>query len=97
MVYMESLEPEVRSAINSIYDELMGNGTTGPVIAGAFSSIRRPSFSERGYCRCGCTGGFKSHTGRSQDKRDQPRQSRFVVWFWNLRQRCDKVAEGRCF
>ena len=30
-VYMQSLEPEVRSAINSIYDELMGNGTTGPV------------------------------------------------------------------
>ena len=30
-VYMQSLEPEVRSAINSIYDELIGNGTTGPV------------------------------------------------------------------
>jgi hypothetical protein len=30
-VYMQSLEPEVRSAINSIYDELVGNGTTGPV------------------------------------------------------------------
>jgi hypothetical protein len=29
-VYMQSLEPEVRSAINSIYDELVGNGTTGP-------------------------------------------------------------------
>ena len=29
-VYMQSLEPEVRTAINSIYDELMGNGTNGP-------------------------------------------------------------------
>jgi integrase len=29
-VYMQSLEPEVRSAINAIHDELMGNGTTGP-------------------------------------------------------------------
>jgi integrase len=29
-VYMQSLEPEVRTAINSIYDELMGNGTDGP-------------------------------------------------------------------
>jgi len=29
-VYMQSLEPEVRSAVNSIYDELMGNGTSGP-------------------------------------------------------------------
>jgi hypothetical protein len=27
---MQSLEPEVRSAINAIHDELMGNGTTGP-------------------------------------------------------------------
>ena len=30
-VYMQSLEPEVRSTINSIYEELVGNGTTGPV------------------------------------------------------------------
>jgi integrase len=29
-VYMQSLEPEVRMAINAIHDELMGNGTTGP-------------------------------------------------------------------
>jgi hypothetical protein len=29
-VYMQSLEPEVRSAINAIHDELMGNGTTRP-------------------------------------------------------------------
>jgi len=29
-VYMQSLEPEVRTAINSIYDELVGNGTDGP-------------------------------------------------------------------
>jgi integrase len=29
-VYMQSLEPEVRSAINAIHDELMGKGTTGP-------------------------------------------------------------------
>ena len=29
-VYMQSLEPEVRTAINAIHDELMGNGTTGP-------------------------------------------------------------------
>jgi integrase len=30
-VYMQSLEPEVRTAINSIYAELVGTGTTGPV------------------------------------------------------------------
>jgi integrase len=29
-VYMQSLEPEVRLAINSIHNELMGNGPTGP-------------------------------------------------------------------
>ncbi|MHB1960463.1 MAG: hypothetical protein ACYCO5_15735, partial [Acidobacteriaceae bacterium] len=29
-VYMQSLEPEVRSAINSIHAELMGTGTDGP-------------------------------------------------------------------
>jgi hypothetical protein len=29
-VYMQSLEPEVRTAINSIYAELIGTGTTGP-------------------------------------------------------------------
>jgi len=29
-VYMQSLEPEVRTAINSIYAELVGTGTTGP-------------------------------------------------------------------
>lgn len=28
-VYMQSLEPEVRSTINAIHDELMGKGTTG--------------------------------------------------------------------
>jgi integrase len=28
-VYMQSLEPEVRTAINAIYDELVGNGTNG--------------------------------------------------------------------
>ena len=29
-VYMQSLEPEVRRAINSIHDELMATGTNGP-------------------------------------------------------------------
>ena len=29
-VYMQSLEPEVRMAINSIYAGLVGTGTTGP-------------------------------------------------------------------
>jgi integrase len=29
-VYMQSLEPEVRTAINSIYAELVGTGTNGP-------------------------------------------------------------------
>jgi hypothetical protein len=29
-VYMQSLEPEVRRAINSIHDELMATGTHGP-------------------------------------------------------------------
>ena len=33
-VYMQSLEPEVRTAINSIYDELVGNGTDGPTTDG---------------------------------------------------------------
>jgi hypothetical protein len=31
-VYMQSLEPEVRTAINSIYAELVCTGTTGPVL-----------------------------------------------------------------
>jgi MoxR-like ATPase len=25
------------------------------------------------------------------------RKNRVAEWFWNLRQKCDKVAEGRCF
>ncbi|MGD0941149.1 MAG: hypothetical protein ABR905_15705 [Terracidiphilus sp.] len=29
-VYMQSLEPQVRTAVNSIYSELVGTGTTGP-------------------------------------------------------------------
>jgi integrase len=33
-VYMQSLEPEVRTAINSIYDELVGSGTDGPATDG---------------------------------------------------------------
>jgi integrase len=33
-VYMQSLEPEVRTAINSIYDELVGNGTDGSAPGG---------------------------------------------------------------
>lgn len=38
-VYMQSLEPEVRSAINSIYEELSANGTRGaaPLHSGAES------------------------------------------------------------
>jgi hypothetical protein len=39
-VYMQSLEPEVRTAINSIYDELVGNGTNG---SGAEASSKRSS------------------------------------------------------
>lgn len=45
-VYMQSLEPEVRSAINSIHSELVGAGTIGPSpsdrgAASAPSAIRR--------------------------------------------------------
>lgn len=39
-VYMQSLEPEVRSAINSIYDELVGNGTNGPAPQEPRSAMR---------------------------------------------------------
>jgi hypothetical protein len=28
---MQSLEPEVRTAINSLYEELVGTATTGPI------------------------------------------------------------------
>jgi len=42
-VYIQSLEPEVRTAINSIYDELVGNGTNG---SGAKASSK-PSTSSR--------------------------------------------------
>ena len=34
-VYMQSLEPEVRTAINSIHEELMGTGTIGTASLGA--------------------------------------------------------------
>jgi integrase len=47
-VYMQSLEPEVRSAINSIYDELMGNGTTGQAPQGP-SGASAGSPSERNW------------------------------------------------
>ncbi len=39
-VYMQSLEPEVRKAINSIHDELMATGTEG-------STPKKPSASRR--------------------------------------------------
>jgi integrase len=43
-VYMQSLDSEVRSAINSIHSELMGTGTTGPSPskAGAASAPSQP-------------------------------------------------------
>ncbi len=45
-VYMQSLEPEVRSAINSIHDELMGTGTMGTP-AGPASQAAAPTESGR--------------------------------------------------
>ena len=43
-VYMQSLEPELRLAINSTYDGLMGDGTKGnsysPGFAGDGSGVR---------------------------------------------------------
>lgn len=38
VIYMQSLEPEVRTAINSIYDELVGNGTDRPAPDGPRTS-----------------------------------------------------------
>ena len=38
-VYMQSLETEVRTAINSIHAELMGTGTTGPALREPTGSI----------------------------------------------------------
>lgn len=40
MFTCQSLEPEVRSAINSIYDELVGNGTNGPAPQEPRSAMR---------------------------------------------------------
>ena len=42
-VYMQSLEPEVRTAINSIHDELMRNETTGVAPNGTQAASIRPA------------------------------------------------------
>ena len=91
-VYMQSLEPEVRTAINSIHDELMGNGTTGP----APQEPRKPRRTSSGKHEL-VTTKCESSEGRKScfEHGDMPRRSRSVEWFWNLRQGCDKVAEGR--
>jgi hypothetical protein len=46
-VYMHSLEPEVRSPINSIYAELMGDGTHGPP-SQVPTPAKTPSLPEKG-------------------------------------------------
>ena len=46
-VYMQSLEPEVRTAINAIHDELMGNGTTDPAPQTTSEAPARPRAEEQ--------------------------------------------------
>lgn len=96
-VYMQSLEPEVRTAINSIYDELVGNGTTGPFLPD--QQQYRPAFGPKTETPLLLRRRKLQHRSRflSRNVRRRPRRSRFLVWFWNLRQVCDKVAEGMCF
>jgi len=69
-VYMQSLEPEVRTAINSIYDELVGNGTNGSA-AGATSKTSASSNSERevldGTAKSGRSRRASSVTARSAE------------------------------
>lgn len=65
-VYMQSLEPKVRTAINSIYDELVGNGTDGPTPDGP---------------------GTAATVEHAETTETKPAR----VWFWNLRQGCDKL------
>ena len=91
-VYMQILKPEVRSTVDSIHKELPRK--TVPRLLRSrrwqlFQSPDGPTVEE-------------APSGRQQHSRSTLRmrlpqylRNRFVVWFWNLRQRCDKAAEGR--
>jgi len=93
-VYMQSLQPEVRSAIKSIYDELVGNGTNG--------LSPREQHQDRLVSRSAKEAFIPSSTLGSQislkeiagDKRTTlGKPVRGVVW--SLLHDCYKVAEGR--
>jgi hypothetical protein len=72
--------------VNSIYDELSSTGTLGS------KATARPAMQDEGR-----TLRWGQPRKRRRFKKRTNLRSRFVEWFWNLRQGCDKVAEGRSF
>jgi hypothetical protein len=90
-VYMQELPEGVRATVDSIHHELMGTGlraTARPSRALAGSRPAQKLFLRR--ARNGRNSSF-------QRKKQRLARGQSVVWFWDLRQTCDKVAEGRCF
>ncbi len=83
-VYMQSLEPEVRSTINSIHAKLVGNGTTGPEgrdpLSPGAPEDKRPTE-------------IRNVAVPARTKSSKPNPVR--GGFWSLLQDCYKVAEGR--
>jgi hypothetical protein len=88
---MQSLESGVRSTVNSIHDELIGAGTRG-------TGPKPPAGAPTGHGKARRSVAIKNGSAfppepRQSEKERLRRPS--AEWFWNLRQECDKVAEGR--
>jgi hypothetical protein len=85
-VYMQVLLPGVRTTLDAIHAELSKK-------AGASPAPEPPMTSRAG--RATNSRMPTAIPGNTPLRFLRWLRSQFVVWFWNLRQRCDKVAEGR--
>ncbi len=100
-VYMQQLPEGVRETVNSIHRELKsGSRTRKAALAGTTSGRTRPAWStseDRNIGRGDLLKMSATTTERStaQKGRKTRNQNLHAGRFWNLRQRCDKVAEGR--
>jgi hypothetical protein len=88
-VYMQSLEPEVRTAINSIYAELVGTGTTGPtpdqpVTFGANAAGRKADHGVFTQARCS-TMEPKNGSGKEEKKTVVPSRGKILQFAGKMR------------
>jgi len=90
-VYMQILHPEVRSTVDAIHREL-SRKTVQRLLGNRRWQLFRVPMAPRWRRRW-----RRQEHSRSTLRMRLPEalRSRHVEWLWNLRQRCDKVAEGR--